>query len=99
MTPLLKIDECCTYCCTIPGATGVLRFRDVISYVSNRVAGQTVLANWDEQGSSFSDLHAVVLSDYAWPPKGTRYVDNTAPRPDNRPNDQPPQNQEVLPMS
>lgn len=77
------------------GATGGLRFRNVIYYVSNRAAGQKVMASWDEHGITFADLHGVVLREFAWPPKGTRYVGKTAPRPD----DQSPQSTEVSPMS
>ena len=54
------------------GATGGLRFRNVIYYVSNRAAGQKVIASWDEHGITFTDLDGVVLREYAWPPKSTR---------------------------
>lgn len=76
------------------GATGGLRFRNVIYYVSNRAAGQKVIASWDEHGITFADLDGVVLREYAWPPKGTRYVGKTAPPPGT-----PPANPEVSPMS
>lgn len=76
------------------GATGGLRFRNVIYYVSYRVASQKVLASWDEHGITFADVNGVVLREFAWPPAGTRYVGKTAPPP-NR----PPQDPGVSPMS
>lgn len=76
------------------GATGTLRFRGVIYYTAHRFAGQKVLASWDEHGIAFADLDGQFICQYAWPPKGTRYVGRTSPPP-NR----PPQDPEVSPMS
>ena len=85
-------------------ANGTVSLKNISFLVSHAHAGQTINIAWDADTVTFADSDAEILTEYAWPAAGTRYVshhehtDPTRKRP-GRPRKTPPPNPEVSPKS